>query len=48
MLNRFREQALLYRPDSAVPVTLELYKTDEGSGLDVDQLSSVAAIVLQQ
>ena len=42
------KKALLYRPDSAVPVTLELYKTDEGSGLDVDQLSSVAAIVLQQ
>jgi hypothetical protein len=39
-------KALLYKPDSDTPVTLELYKTDEGVGVDIDKMGVVATIVL--
>ena len=39
-------KALLYRPESEAPVVVELYPTDEGVGLDVDQMGVIAAIVL--
>ncbi len=39
-------KALLYKSDSDKPMALELYTTDEGVGLDLDQLGVSAAIVL--
>ena len=46
LLGEYRK-ATLYRPESPSGVNLELYKTDEGSGLDIDQMSTVAVVVLQ-
>jgi hypothetical protein len=39
------KKATLYRPD-APPQTLELYPVDEGTGLDIDKMGSVATVVL--
>ena len=39
-------KALLYRAESATPVVLELYPTDEGVGLDIEQLGVNGAVVL--
>jgi hypothetical protein len=45
LLGKYRK-ALLYKPDSDTPVTLELYPTEEGVGFDIDKMGVIAAIVL--
>src|SRR5262249_21972221 len=39
-------KAVLLQPESDRPVSLELYPTDEGVGLDIDKIGVAAAIVL--
>jgi len=39
-------KATLFRPDGA-PLKLDLYPVDEGTGLDIDKMGSIATVVLE-
>jgi hypothetical protein len=41
------KSAKLYMPESPKPLTLELYKIDEGMGLDLDRIATVGVLVLE-
>lgn len=45
LLGKYK-RALLYRPEVAQPVVLELYPTEEGVGVDIEKLGSAGAVVL--
>lgn len=41
------KSAKLYMPESPKPLTLDLYKIDEGMGLDLDRIATVGVLVLE-